>query len=339
MRTGKLPENVWKRSVQKQMKTKRKEVFAGAGIGEDCAVCTFDNGSQTVVGVYTGHWPGKNTAKLTVHRSANALAAAGAEPVAMDIAALLPEGTEEEYVKSMTAQIEEEGALLGIQTAGCGITVSKAVNCPVITATGIGSRAKESSVSIKNIKPGMDVAVSKWIGLEGTVFLAENLEEELLARYPARFLGEAKRLERFLSVIPEAAVAGKSGVCAMHSVGEGGIFGALWELAEGAGVGLDIDLKKIPIKQETVEVCEFFGLNPYELASGGCLLMVSEKGHDLVRELEGQGIEAAVIGKITDSNDRVVINGEERRFLENPKADEIYKVWQRATKQKDRAER
>ena len=54
--------------------------------------------------------------------------------------------------------------------------------------------------------------------------------------------------------------------------------------------------------------------------------MVSKNGHDLVREMEKQQIQAAVIGKITDGNDRVVINGEERRFLENPKADEIYKV-------------
>lgn len=332
MRIGKLPENVWKRSVQKLMKTKRKEVFTGAGIGENCAVFSFDHDSQTAVGVHTGHWPGENIVKLTVHRSVNALAAAGAEPVAMEVSALLPEGTEEEYVKTMAAQIEEEGALLGIQTAGCGIEISGAVNCPVITVTGIGNRAKGCMVSVKNIRPGMDVVASKWIGLEGTAFLAVNREKELLTRYPARFLGEAKRLERFLSVVPEAVVAGKSGVCAMYSVGEGGIFGALWELAEGAGVGLDIELKKIPVKQETIEICEFFGLNPYELVSGGCLLMVSEKGHDLVRELEGQRIEAAVIGKITDSNDRVVINGEERRFLENPKADEIYKVWQQGTK-------
>lgn len=326
MRTGKLPENVWKRSVQKQMKTKRKEIFSGAGIGEDCAVLSFGNECQTIIGVHTGHWPGKNMAKLAVHRSANSLAAEGAEPVAMDISILLPEGTEEETVKSIAGQIEAEGALLGIGTAGCGVEISGAVNCPVITVTGIGSRTKGRIISVKNIKPGMDVTASKWIGLEGTVFLAQNREEELLTRYPARFLGEAKRLERFLSVIPEAAVAGKSGVCAMHNVGEGGIFGALWELAEGAGVGLDIDLKKIPVKQETIEICEFYGINPYELASGGCLLMAAENGYDLVRELENQGIAASVIGKITESNDRVVINGEERRFLENPKADEIYKA-------------
>ena len=56
---------------------------------------------------------------------------------------------------------------------------------------------------------------------------------------------------------------------AMHDVTEGGIYGALWELAEASGVGLEIDLKAIPIRQETVEVCEQFHLNPYQLISSG----------------------------------------------------------------------
>lgn len=45
----------------------------------------------------------------------------------------------------------------------------------------------------------------------------------------------------------------------MQDLSEGGIFGALWEMADGAGIGLDVALKRIPIQQETVEICEFFG--------------------------------------------------------------------------------
>lgn len=52
-------------------------------------------------------------------------------------------------------------------------------------------------------------------------------------------------------------------------ISEGGIFGALWEMADGAGIGLDVALKRIPIQQETVEICEFFGVNPYQMLSTG----------------------------------------------------------------------
>ena len=85
----------------------------------------------------------------------------------------------------------------------------------------------------------------------------------------------------------------------MHDVTEGGIFGALWEMAEASGVGLEIDLKKIPVRQETIEVCEFFGINPYQLISSGCMLMAAEDGNLLVRELEKAGIPATIIGKAT----------------------------------------
>ena len=97
-------------------------------------------------------------------------------------------------------------------------------------------------------------------------------------------------------------------------------------MAEASGVGLEIDLKKIPVRQETIEICEFFGLNPYELISGGSMLMAAEDGNQLVHELKKAGIPAAVIGKAMAGNDRVLRNEEERRFLEPPKPDELYRV-------------
>lgn len=332
MRIGKLPENVWKRSVFRHInKTKREEVKTGAGIGEDCAVFSFGSKEMTCMSLYTVCRPGEDTARLAIYGSVNMLAASGAEPVAVNISALMPEGTEEKSVRSMAVQTGEECALLGIQASGVHIQVTKGISCPAITVAGIGRQAAEGEgISLKGIKPGQDIVVSKWIGLEGTYLLAKNKEKELLARYPSRFIKEAQECDRFFSAVPEAATAVKSGVCAMHSIAEGGIFGALWEMASGAGVGLEIDWKKIPIKQETVEICEFFEISPYELASVGCLLMTTERGHDLVRGLEKEGIAASVIGKTTDNNDRVVVNGEERRFLEMPKQDELYKVFGRA---------
>ena len=115
-------------------------------------------------------------------------------------------------------------------------------------------------------------------------------------------------------------------VSSMHDVTEGGIFGALWEMAEASEVGLEIDLKEIPVKQETIEICEYFLLNPYCLISSGSLLMAGDNGYEVVRELKKAGIHGAVIGKAVKGRDRVVINDNERRNLEPPKSDELYKV-------------
>ena len=49
MKTGKLPENVLKRSVLRQIRKKREEVLYGAGIGADCAIFSPAGDSITAV--------------------------------------------------------------------------------------------------------------------------------------------------------------------------------------------------------------------------------------------------------------------------------------------------
>lgn len=182
------------------------------------------------------------------------------------------------------------------------------------------------------VRPGDDIVITKWIGLEGTARIAKAHEQELLRRYPSHMIETAKQFCSYLSVEPEAAAAADLGARAFAAAAEGGIFGALWEFAKGSGVGLEIELKKIPIRQETVEICEFFGLNPYQLVSGGSLLIASANGNALVREFEKRGIPAAAVGYATGGNDRVLLNGSGRRFLEPPRTDEIYKI---QTRQED----
>ena len=127
-------------------------------------------------------------------------------------------------------------------------------------------------------------------------------------------------------MIPEAKIACANGACALHDLSQGGVFGALWELAEGSGLGLTADLKKIPIRQETVEVCEVCGVNPYEMRSGGSLLMTAQDGMALVEALEKEGIPAAVIGKLTDSRDRMIVHGEEIRYLDRPRGEDSISI-------------
>ena len=102
-------------------------------------------------------------------------------------------------------------------------------------------------------------AIKEYSSVEDILALAKEREEELRTRYAKPFIDNAKVFGQMMSIVPEAAVAIKSGASAMHDVSEGGIFGALWELAESAGVGLEIDIKKIPISKTYVKkVSEMF---------------------------------------------------------------------------------
>lgn len=326
MKVGKIPENVLKRSVFKQLHTKRDEVVLGAGVGEDCAALKLAEDEVFVISTDPITGTAKDIGELAIQITVNDLASSGAEPIGVMLTMLLPENVSEQELKTVMSQVESACEKNQIQVMGGHTEVTKAVNQIVISVTGVAKVKNGRLVSTAAAEPGMDILVTKWIGIEGTVILAKEKEAELSTRYAKPFLETAKAFDQYLSVLPEAATAIKSGVAAMHDITEGGVFGALWELAEASGVGLEIDLKKIPLKQETVEICEYFGISPYELISSGSMLMAAKDGNRLVMELQKAGIPAVIIGKATAGNDRILRNDDESRYLEPPKTDELYKV-------------
>ncbi len=325
------------------------------GQGEKTAKAGKEPAAIMAVSTETVAFPAQNAAYLAVMAAANNVAAGGGRPVSVMLSVTLPEETEEARLRELMEEAERCCMELRIQIAGGHTEVSSYVKCPVITATVMGTAAFSEilmqpqgaeGLSTKSRKadfeeaekqmPGipremagnhkLDIVMSKWIGLEGTCILAGEKEKELLTRYPVRLVNAAKEQEKYLSVALEAEIALGQGVYAMHDLRYGGVFGALWELSQKTGMGFCVDLKRIPVKQETIEVCEFFGLNPYELLSGGALLMVTADGAGLTDALAEAGISSAVIGSMDCGNDKIVRNGEEIRYLGRPGQDEILKI-------------
>ncbi len=286
MRLGKVSDSVLKRTVLKQIQFKRDEVLKGAGVGEDCAFFAVNSDELLVSCMQEAAVAAPADMAHLITKCANNLATAGAEPFAVEITYLLPERATEEKLRKLMESAVAAAAALGMQVAGGQTAVSPYVLQKIAVVTGYGKVNNTKPRTTKGAKPGQDIVISKWIGLEGTSILAKRQEEALKGRYPAYLIEEAKGFDRYLSVIPEAATAVKSGVGVMHDASEGGIMAALWELADSSGVGLTIDLKKLPIRQETVEVCEFCNANPYELVSGGCLVMTADDGTALTAALQ-----------------------------------------------------
>lgn len=342
MRPGKITESVLKRSVLKQIKTKREEVLREARVGEDCAFLSFSDTDFNVSGNHTEKKKKEEkeqegmlltTAPVIVDTfeeietkvSAiiNNIAAAGGEPAAVMVSAMLPDKILESTIQRLSAQMERACGKFGIQIAGGNTEITKAVTKPILNLTIIGKKDVKVHQKFHQYKAGQDIILTKWIGLAGTSVLAKKYQEKLGKRLPAYIVEDAVSFENKISVLPESRIAMQVGTVGMHDVSRGGIFAALWELAERGEVGIEVDLKKIPVRQETIEVCEILEVNPYELYGAGSLLIVSDKGNQLLQELEKQGIEAAIIGKIAKDNGRVVINGEEIRFLDRPKTDSM----------------
>ncbi len=326
MKIGKIPETVLKRSVFKQIKHRREEVIVKPGVGEDCSVLDLGPNQMLVLSTDPITGTANEIGTLAVHITANDIASSGAELIGIMLTIILPDGARESDLREMMQEIERACSELNMEVIGGHTEVSAAVRQPIVTVTGVGKIQKDSLITTAGLKPGQELVMTKWAGLEGTAIIAGEKEEELKTKYTSDFIQGAKDFMKHISVVKEARIGKNLGVTAMHDVTEGGIYGALWEIAAASKVGLKIDLKKIPIKQETVEICEFYDLNPYLLISSGCMLMGTNNGNELVEELAKAGISAAVIGRVTDGHERIIVNDEEMRYIEPPKSDELYKV-------------
>lgn len=197
----------------------------------------------------------------------------------------------------------------------------------VITAAGETDQKECIADALLTARAGQDIVYAGWAGLEGMLRIIGEKEAELRERFTPAFIGQMKAYDSELCGLSKIAVADAMGVSVIRQVSRGGILASLWDLAKDTELGLNLDLKKIAVRQETIEVCEHFRLNPYQLASGGSFLMLTENGEALADALNQKGIQAAVIGQLTDSNDKIIHNGEDMRYIDRPAPDELMKVF------------
>lgn len=323
MRLGKLSEPVRKRSVLRQLNKDRTQ--AEKLYGSDCVFLDAGTGYQTVIASPDGIPGCEINLQYMVIAAMNSLLAAGAKPQMLLVQGVLPVTYEEAALQRDMKAAAAEAEGFEVPVCPGQIEVSDTVQEPRYFVNGIGQICETELWKRPEFRPGQELVLTRWIALGGTAMLAVSHEEELRTRYPFSLIDKAKEFEKLMSAASDARAITHFGTAAMHALAQGGIFGALWEMAEHAGVGLEVDLKKIPVRQETIEICEYFDRNPYELYSAGSLLVGTDKGEALTAYLQTRGIPAAVIGRVTDGNERIIRNGEDCRFLDRPKQDEGYR--------------
>ncbi len=310
MKEGKLSEVAFNRSVLPYVKRINAE--------SDSSLCM-----KTVV--LTGNEEGLGY--LAAVRALNALAAGGTEALEMAIAISLPENfpedtdrfkngpapsASENAVKEMMADLEKalNGKNIRISDVAAEVTKNSQIT---VSVTAIGQKKE-----LKAPK-GHNLVMVGLTGAAGSAMLSIHHKDRLNKVYTKDFLSGSDRL------MEEADVTGKvqrvledTGFeTFIEPVTDSGVFGAIWTLCQHMDCGCEVDIKAIPIKQATVEVAEFFDINPYLMRGDGAFLYITDK--------EAEDIsEGVVIGRLNDSADRVVVNGETRSFLTPVKEDTYY---------------
>ena len=338
MRIGKITQTTWRRSVRKQLHPGKGNMLFMPSPWERCSGFRTEAGDGYVWADALAEGDDVRTGYYAVYHAAGELAARNVCARGAAVYVMLPQGSREEQLAGIAAGVDCACRELEIEVTSFQGEVSAAVSHAVVFVSAAGVQQDQKIIQQKARKDGGETSPEKrpahreiimcgYAGLEGTLRILDEAQTELETRFVAAFLEQAKGLTEEL-VRPDQIlnVYGCDRKAVVRQIGSGGIMAALWELSETAHIGFEIELPQIALKQETVEICEFYRLNPYLMTSAGSYLVLTDEGEEVIRALEEAGSRAVRLGAARDQNARVIRNGEEIRYLDRPAPDEL-EIW------------
>ncbi|MBR6403373.1 MAG: hypothetical protein IKS48_08315 [Eubacterium sp.] len=260
-------------------------------------------------------------------RAVNNLALSGA--VCESIAINIGYGNElpEDFVRKEMISIASLTKKRGIRIAGGNTVCDREGSSFSFTITAYG-RVDSKTLEQLSEKPkaGDKIVIIGNAGEYGASLITEKRREEMRSRFSEDYM------DRYIPGNPDelyieniAVDMIKNGAIYLHDVSFGGIYRTLLEVSEYSGCGITVRHEDIPIKQSTIEVCEFWNLNPYKLLGTGGLVAVFRGDSENIPNYS----DCKVAGELTASKERLVQSerNHTNRSLTMYEEDEIYKVF------------
>jgi hydrogenase maturation factor len=306
-------------------------VLLKPGIGLDCAV--LDVGDKLLVLKSDPiTFATDDIGWYLVQVNSNDIATMGAVPRWLMVTMLLPQGkTTAVSIEQISQQLYAACREKDISVIGGHTEITYGIDRPILIGTLIGEVAREKLVTPRGARVGDRILLTKGIPIEGTAILARE--------FPARLADvlsevELRQAQDYLyqpgiSVLRDAQIATQAGrVTAMHDPTEGGLAGALWELAEACGHRLQVDTTAVPIPHLAQKVCATFDLNPLATIASGALLLTAVAGDvpAIVAALQDEGIGCAEIGVVVEG--KTAVYDQSNQLLPRPSRDEITRVFE-----------
>ena len=240
-------------------------------------------------------FPGGDIGKLAVCGTINDLAVSGARPLYLSCAVILEEGFPIAALRRIVASMAEAARAAGVAvvTGDTKVVGRGACDKLFINTTGIGVIETGLDLRPARVRPGDVVLVNGLLGDHGATIL--NARGDLALTTPIE--SDCAALHGLIDALKPAA----PGLRFLRDATRGGLATVLNEVAESAGVGIEVVESAIPIRDEVRGFCEILGLDPLYLANEGKLVAIvpeAEAG-DALAALRGHplGAGAAIIGR------------------------------------------
>ncbi|SMO84573.1 AIR synthase family protein [Halorubrum cibi] len=311
-------------------------VAVGPAYGEDAAA--IDLGDRTLV-VATDPLSLATDAvgRLAVHVACNDVAASGADPRWLTNTVLVPDA-DPDRLETIAGQVDAAATEVGAAVVGGHTETVPALERPLLSMTALGTT--DRFLPTGGATPGDRLLLTKGAGIEATAILATDFREECAdAGVPAETLESAARFLEEVSVVPDAAAV-RAFATAAHDPTEGGVAGALVELATASGTVLEVERDRVPVRPETRACCDALGIDPLRAFGSGALLAAvpEHRVDDALDALDDAGdgragIDAAEIGSVREpgtgpGGERAGTLLLDREAIREPPRDELYRLWE-----------
>jgi hydrogenase expression/formation protein HypE len=307
-----------------------KQVDGGIGLSELDDGATIPLGECDIVISTDSHtinpifFPGGDIGRLSVVGTVNDVAVMGAKPLAIANAMVISEGFSSDdlvrIIKSMNEACKE--ANIAMITGDTKVMERDKLDNIIISTTGVGIVRKGEVITDSGLEIGNKIILSGSVGDHGISLMSyrEGFGFETDLKSDVAPVWE---------IVKEALKIG--GVKALKDPTRGGIANTLNELSRKSNVGMIIQEEKIPIKREVMAASEMLGIDPYEVANEGKVVLGVEddKAEEILKAIKKTryGINAQIIGEVT-KGDHVILDTYlgGKRILEAPIADPVPRV-------------
>ncbi len=244
-------------------------------------------------------FPEGSIGDLAVNGTVNDLAMCGAVPEHLSIGLILEEGFSMKDLHRILddIRIAAEKAGVIIATGDTKVVPKGAVDKIFVNTSGIGRIPSGVDISSHNARPGDKIILSGTIADHGMAVLTQREGMTFDSPLKSDTAPLNHMVSRMLSVSKDIHV--------LRDPTRGGVGTALNEIAGKSGVGIQIYEEKIPLKNETVSICELLGFDPLYVANEGKLIafVESDEAKNVLSAIQEDdfGKDAVIIGEVVSS--------------------------------------
>jgi len=241
-------------------------------------------------------FPGGNIGSLAVCGTVNDLAVMGAEPRYLSAGFILEEGLPIDTLQAVVHTMGETAKAAGVSivTGDTKVVARGQADGIFINTAGIGYIDHRSRVSESRLCEGDVILVSGPLGCHGMAVIS--------ARKALGIESEIQSDVAPLNGLVKAMMNASPNIHAMRDATRGGLASVLNEMADQAGLHIEIKEAKLPIRDEVNTACELLGFDPVYVANEGVLVasVAQEDAEAVLHAMQGVtvGAEARIIGRV-----------------------------------------